>query len=129
MSLAAPATRARAATATAARAALVDALHGAGLHATAYAPDNPTDGAAWPQWAITNFNGHVCDPARHTYDVYAVLPAGEAATTVGAADALSASVAPALERVGVVQSVEPVLITFADSTTMPGIRFRVVTRA
>lgn len=131
MSLAAPASsRAPAArTAANARDALVNALRGAGLDATGYAPDNPTAGAAWPQWNITNFDGRLCDPSRYTFDVYAVLNAGEAETTVAAGDALVGSVAPALSAVAVLQSAEPVLITFADQTTMPGVRFRVIAKA
>lgn len=127
MSLAAP-SRPRA-SAPDARAGLVDALNAAGLNALPAAPDTPAERAAWPQWVITNFNGHVCDPARHTYDAYVVLNAAEAAATVADADDVTASVAPHLDRVGVVQSVEPVLITFGDGTTMPGVRFRVITRA
>jgi hypothetical protein len=129
MSLASPQVRGRVSSADGTRTALVNALNSAGLNATAYAPDSPTENAAWPQWSITNWNGHVCDPARYTFDVYAVLGAGDPETTVAAGDALVSQVAPALWPVAVIQSAEPVLITFADQTTMPGIRFRVVSRA
>jgi hypothetical protein len=129
VSLAAPNRPARAGNAASARAAVMDALTAAGLAATAYAPDSPTPGAAWPQLSITNWNGHVCDPARYTFDAYVVLNGGDPETTIAAGDEAIATVPPALERVAVVQSAEPVLITFGDQTTMPGIRFRLVTRA
>lgn len=129
MSLANPAGSVRASGATGARASLVNALNSAGLNATAYAPDSPTQNAAWPQWNITQWNGHVADPARYTFDVYAVLNGADAETTVTAGDEMVSQVAPALWPVAVIQSAEPVLITFGDGTTMPGIRFRVVSRA
>lgn len=127
MSLANPVAPAR--NAATARDALVAALRGVGLEATTYAPDNPVAGAAWPQWSITNPGGVLCDPSRHTFDVYAVLSAGEAESTVAAGDALVASVWPALSAVAAVLSAEPVLITFMDQTTMPGVRFRVIPKA
>jgi hypothetical protein len=128
VSLAAPNGATRAATSAAARVALTDALKTAGLDATTYAPDSPTPGAAWPQWNITNWNGHIGDPIRLTFDIYAVINASDPETTIAAADDLVTRIPPAIERVAVVQSAEPVLITFGDQTTMPGVRFRVVTR-
>lgn len=129
MSLAAPRGAARASSATDARAALVAVLNGAGMSATTYAPDSPTPNAAWVQWTITEFNGHVGDPSRYTFDVYAVLDGADPETTVAAGDALVSTLAPVLFPVASVQSAEPVLITFGDQTTMPGIRFRVISRA
>jgi hypothetical protein len=127
MSLASPIRRAR--SAATARAVLVDALDGAGFHASPAAPDNPTAGAAWPQWTGTTFNGHLCDPSEYAFSVYLVLNAGDAETTVNDGDAAVAAAAPALGAVAEISTAEPVLITFGDSTSMPGIRFRVVTRA
>lgn len=106
------------------------ALDGVGtIHATPAAPDSPTAGAAWPQWTQTTFDGHLCAPSRYAFSVYVVLPAGDAETTVAAGDQAVTDAAPALRRVADIDAAEPVLITFGDSTTMPGIRFRVTTRA
>jgi hypothetical protein len=128
MSLAAPNVRRSVTTATEARALLVEALVSAGLNAVPVAPDSPTAGAAWPQWTQTTFDGHLCDPSRYAFSVYVVLEAGDASTTVAGADAAVTIAAPALNRVADVQAAEPVLITFGDSTTMPGVRIRVITR-
>ena len=127
MSLASP-TRAAPRTAQDARTGLVEALAAAGLAAGPVAPDSATEGAAWPQWTATEYNGHLCSPSQFTFSVYVVLGAADPRATVTQADALEARVAPELFRVGIVQTTEPVLITFGDKTTMPGIRFRVVTR-
>jgi hypothetical protein len=127
MSLAAPTRQAR--STVAARAALVDALNGAGFLASSAAPDSPTPGAAWPQWTSTAFDGHLCDPSRFSFSVYLVLTAGDSTTTVAAGDEAVAIAAPALAKVADIEAAEPVLITFSDSTTMPGIRFRLTTRA
>lgn len=129
MNLAAPSRPRAGATATEARTALVGALSAAGAAATAYAPDSPTVGAAWPQWALTAPSGHIENPARHTFDCYVVLSKADAETTVVTGDQVVTAFTPHLERVGVIQTIEPVLITFGEGTSMPGIRFRVVTRA
>jgi hypothetical protein len=107
---------------------LVTALTSVGLNAAPVAPDSATTGAAWPQWTVTDFQGHLCDPSRYSFSVYVVLNAADPTTTVSEADDLVARAVPALARVAVVQAAEPVLITFGDKTTMPGIRFRVITR-
>lgn len=130
MSLANPTVRARSASVADNRAALVDALNTVpGVTGTPVAPDSATVGAAWPAWTETAFNGHVGDPSRHKYSVYVVLEAAEPETTVNQADALIAAIGPALVGVALVDAVEPVQITFGDQTTMPGLRFRVTTRA
>lgn len=111
-----------------ARSALVAALNSTGLHAGPVAPDSATAGAAWAQWTQTDFQGHLCDPSRYSFSVYVVLNGAEPETTVSDGDDVVSRVAPALFRVAVIQAAEPVLITFADQTTMPGVRFRVITR-
>lgn len=129
MSLATAARQTSGRSAADARTALVAALAAAGLHAGQVAPDSPTPGAAWPQWTLTEWNGHLAKPSRYSFAVYAVLQAGDASTTVADADALVERVAPHLMPSFLIQTAEPVLITFADRTTMPGVRFRVITRA
>jgi len=130
MSLANPPVRAASASIADSRAALVDALNSVpGVTATPVAPDSATGGAAWPAWTETAFNGHVADPSRHTFSVYVVLDAPEHETTVSQADALISGIGPALVGVAIVAAVEPVQITFGDQTVMPGLRFRVTTRA
>lgn len=129
MSLANP-VRAASASVADSRAALVEALAGvAGVTATPVAPDSATDGAAWPAWTETTFDGHLGDPSRHAFSVYVVLNGSEPNTTVDQADGLITAIAPALVGVAIVEAVEPVQITFGDQTVMPGLRFRVTTRA
>lgn len=117
------------ATAADARADIVAALQAVGINAAPVAPDSPTPGAAWPQWTQTEFNGHMCDPSRYSFAVFFVLNAGNLEAAVSEADALVAVAVPALYPLAFVQAAEPVQITFAEGTTMPGIRVRVVTRA
>lgn len=128
MSLASPPVRGFHKTATAARADIVAALNAAGMNAADVAPDSATPGAAWPQWTTTDFQGHLCDPSRFSFSVYVVLNAADPATTVAEGDNVVSRVAPELFRVAIIQAAEPVLITFGDKTTMPGVRFRVTTR-
>jgi hypothetical protein len=128
VSLASPVTRGTFQSAADARAALVRALEYAGLNAGPVAPDSATPGAAWPQWTLTDFEGHLCDPSRYSFSVYVVLNAAEPETTVADGDDVVSRVAPSLFRVAIIQAAEPVLITFGDQTTMPGVRFRVITR-
>jgi hypothetical protein len=128
VSLASPATRAAPKSAADARAALVGALASVGLNAAPVAPDSATAGAAWPQWVTTDYLGHLCDPSRYTFSVFVVLNAADNLAAVTDADEMVARVAPALFRVAALQAAEPVLITFGDSQTMPGVRFRVITR-
>lgn len=128
MSLANPPLRAAVTSAADARTALVAALNSVGLNAADVAPDSATAGAAWPQWTSTDFQGHLCDPSRYSFAVYVVLNAADSGTAVADGDDVVSRVSPALFRVAVIQAAEPVLITFADQTTMPGVRFRVITR-
>jgi len=128
VSLASPPVRGFHKSAASARADLVAALNSAGLNAASAAPDSATPGAAWPQWTATDFQGHLCDPSRFSFSVYVVLNAADSETTVNDGDDVVTRVAPALFRVAVIQAAEPVLITFGDKTTMPGVRFRVITR-
>lgn len=115
--------------ATDARTAVVQALATVpGLSATPNVPDVPTEGAAWPVWVQTTFNGTLLLPGRATFDVYALLPAGYVVTTVETADGLLGQVAAALWSVCVVQLAEPVSVRFENQTTMPGIRLRVIMR-
>jgi hypothetical protein len=125
MSLAQPAERVRGSGADT-RARLVAALNTVpGLAATSEVPDVATPGAAWPRWRQTLWNGPLCDPAQHAYDVYVVLPAAYLATTVDEGDSFRDLVAPVLRRVGRIDYAEPTALTFNDNQTMPGIRFRV----
>lgn len=117
------------ASAAEARTALVTALSNAGLNAAPVAPDQPTAGAAWPQWQQTTWDGHLADPARYSFAVFVVLNAGDFAATVAEADAMVAAVAPYLYALAAIEMAEPVQITFGEGTTMPGVRFRVTTRA
>lgn len=115
-------------TAADARAEIVAALAGAGFNAATVAPDSPTAGAAWAQWQTTEFNGHLCTLARYTFAVFVVLNAGDIETAVAEADNAVSRAAPALYPLATVQAAEPVQITFGEGTTMPGVRFRIVTR-
>lgn len=98
------------------------------LSATPQLPDVPTEGAAWPVWVQSTFDGVLALPGRATYDVYALLPAAYAATTVETADGLLGQICRALWQVTVVQLAEPVQVRFDNQTTMPGLRLRVMMR-
>jgi len=113
-----------------ARAQLVAALDSVdGLTAYPVAPDQATAGAAFPKWIQSTYDGALCSLADDTYDVVVTLPADYAGTTVDEGDALRDVVAHALARVcSSITYAEPVQITFNDRQTMPGLRFRVVTR-
>lgn len=128
MSLASPVVRGIHKSATEARADIVAALNAAGLNAANVAPDSATPGAAWPQWTQTDFQGHLSDPSRFSFSVYVVLNAADPATTVEAGDTVVFAASAELVHVVNIIAAEPVLITFGDKTTMPGIRFRVITR-
>lgn len=96
-----------------------------GLSASPNVPDVPTEGAAWPVWVQTTFDGSLALPGRPTYDVYALLPAGYVTTTVETADGLLGQVASALWPISVVQLAEPVAVRFENQVTMPGLRLRI----
>ena len=91
-------------------------------------PDVPTEGAAWPVWVQTTWDGSLLLPGRATFDVYALLPAGYATETVESADGLLGQVAAALWTIAVVQLAEPVSVRFETNQTMPGLRLRIVMR-
>lgn len=129
MSLAAPRTT-RATSAADGRAAIVAALGTVtSLVALPAAPDNPTSGAAWPRWALSQFHGErlsVVD--EHQYDVLVVLPAGYAPETITQADGLLHELSVALSPVCRIDTAEPVQITFQAGESMPGIRMRCIPR-
>ena len=88
-------------------------------------PDVPTEGAAWPVWAQTTWDGTLGFPGRAEYDVYALLPAGYITTTVETADGLLGQVATALWAIATVVLAEPVSVRFENQVTMPGLRLRI----
>lgn len=90
-------------------------------------PDTATPGAAWPRWVSTEFVGRLCNDAEISWDIMIVLPATYLPDTVAVADDLVPTVATALAQLGQVQTCEPVTIGFDDSTSAPGLRFRLVT--
>jgi len=98
------------------------------LTASPNVPDVPTEGAAWPVWTQTTFDGALGLPGRATFDVYALLPAGYVATTVETADGLLGQIVEALWRIAVVQLAEPVTVRFDNQTQMPGLRLRATMR-
>ena len=99
-----------------------------GLTASPNVPDGPTEGAAWPVWVQTLFDASLGQPGRATFDVYVLLPAGYATTTVETADGLLGQVVGALWQLCVVQLAEPVNVRFETNQTMPGLRLRVQMR-
>jgi hypothetical protein len=99
-----------------------------GLSASPNVPDVPTEGAAWPTWVQTTFAGSLALPGRATYDVYALLPAGYATTTVEAADGLLGQLVSVLWLLAVVELAEPVQVRFDSQTAMPGLRLRITMR-
>ena len=114
---------------TDARAALLGALQTVpGLVVSATVPESPTEGSAWPVWIQTTFDGVLSQPGRPTYDVYVLLPAGHPVTTVETADGLLGQVCSALWDLCVITLAEPVSVRFETSTTMPGLRLRVIIR-
>lgn len=98
------------------------------LSASPSTPDVPTEGAAWPVWVQSTFDGVLALPGRATYDIYALLPAGYALHTVETGDGLLGQICTALWQVCVVQLAEPVQVRFENQTTMPGLRLRVIMR-
>jgi len=97
-----------------------------GVTAYPVVPDQATNGAAWPKWIQTTYDGPMCSLTRDTYECLVTLPASYVATTVDQGDAFRDRVAPALRKVGRVEFAEPVSITFADKQAMPGLRLRLV---
>jgi hypothetical protein len=115
--------------ATDSRALIVQALASiTELSATPSVPDVPTEGAAWPVWVQSTFDGVLALPGRATFDVYALLPAGYALHTVETGDGLLGQLVRALWGITVVQLAEPVQVRFENQTTMPGLRLRVIMR-
>lgn len=111
------------------RAAVVTALGAVpGLVPSSAVPDVPTEGAAWPTWVQSTFNGVLASPGRPAYDVYVLLPAGYALDTVEKGDGLLGQVCEALWDIAVVQLAEPVNVRFENQTTMPGLRLRILMR-
>lgn len=111
------------------RATVVAALSNvASLVPSSNVPDVPTEGAAWPVWIQTTFDGVLALPGRPVYDVYCLLPAGYPTDTVEKGDGLLGQVCEALWPVAVVQLAEPVSVRFENQTTMPGLRLRILMR-
>ncbi len=110
------------------RTAICDALSALDeitVHRTA--PDTPVAWDAFPRWALTNYTGgRIAWLARHEYDALVILPAGYEPDTVEQGDSLLDRVAFALSAVGVVQTAEPIQLTFNAGTAMPALRVRVV---
>jgi hypothetical protein len=92
------------------------------------APDQATAGAAWPVWIQTTYDGPLCTLARDRFDVLVTLPADYAAGTVDDGDRFRDVVALTLMHLGSIEYAEPVAIQFGDRQTMPGLRFRLVTK-
>lgn len=116
------------AAATDTRVALVAALSTVeGLTGYPAAPDQATAGAAWPKWVQTTYTGHLCDSAKDTWEIVAVLPADYAPTTVDQGDTLRDLLAPVMARLGPVAYAEPVSVAFTDNQAMPGVRLRMTT--
>jgi len=111
------------------RARIVEALNTVeGLTATPTTPDTPSKGSAWPVWEMTRFAGKLALVPVNDYAVLVVLPNGYAPETVEQADGFLPMVAAALAKVGTLTTAEPVAIQIADSSTMPGLRFRITPR-
>lgn len=90
------------------------------------APGTWSPGVAWPVWMSSTWLT-VCVVER-TWRVCVVLPAGDAATWTGVAEALLDPVRDALEKVGHVQRAEPITLTSGDpGATSPGLAFTVTT--
>jgi hypothetical protein len=97
------------------------------LNVYASAPDHVSAWDAFPRWAITNYTGgRLTWLAVHEYDALVVLPAGYEPDTVAQGDSLLDDVAAALSAVGVVQTAEPIRLTFDAATSVPALRVRVV---
>lgn len=91
-------------------------------------PDTPMAGAAWPVWAECLYGlGKMSRPLVHAYEVRVVLPQGWLPETVDVADGVVEQLAAALSRLGPLDWVRPVQITFSNnaSNAMPGINARV----
>lgn len=114
--------------ATTTRAAIVAALKTVdGLTVYPTAPDNPTAFDAFPRWATTNYvGGRLSSLAVHEYDALVILPAGYEPDTVAEGDSLLDLVAFALMSVGVVETADPISITFQNGSAVPALRIRVV---
>jgi hypothetical protein len=111
------------------REAILGALLGVpGLITYPTVPETPSEGASWPVWVQTTFDGVLALPGRPTYDVYVLLPAGHPTETVEKGDGLLGQVATALWPIGAITLAEPVSVRFENQTTMPGLRLRLVMR-
>jgi hypothetical protein len=113
----------------AARQLVMDALATIpGLTVYATMPDVPMAGAAWPVWAECAYGlGKMTRPLTHAYEVRVILPQGWTPETVDVADGLVEQLATALSRLGPLEWVRPVQITFSNnaSNAMPGLNARV----
>lgn len=114
--------------ASSSRAAIVAALRTvAQLNVHESAPDTPSPWDAFPRWAITNYTGgRLTWIAVHEYDALVILPAGYEPDTVAQGDSVLDLVAAALATVGIVQTAEPIRLTFDSATAVPALRIRVV---
>lgn len=108
----------------AARQAILDALATVpGLSPTPAMPDVATAGAAWPVWQETSVTrGKLAHVYTRTYNVVAVLPADYLPETIDEAEGLDEALATAMARVGKFDRVVPVLVTFDDNNSMPGVQ-------
>jgi hypothetical protein len=114
-------------TAVSAREAVLQALATVpGLVPTSTMPDTPMAGTAWVVWSESRYGpGKLSRPLTHTYEARLVLPAGWLPETVDTADGLLDQLCAAMSSVGELDSARPVLITFDNGTSMPGISARV----
>jgi hypothetical protein len=114
--------------ATLTRAAIVAALTTVdGLTVYPTAPDNPVAFDAFPRWATTLYQGGRLQwLAVHEYDALVVLPAGYEPDTVAEGDSLLDRVVEALMGAGVVESADPIQLTFDSGSAVPALRVRVV---
>jgi hypothetical protein len=112
-----------------ARQLVMDALASVpGLTVTETMPDVPMPGAAWPVWSECVYGlGKMSRPLVHAYEVRVILPQGWTPETVDVADGLVENLAAALSRLGPLEWVRPVQITFSNnaSNAMPGLNARV----
>lgn len=114
--------------ATLTRAAIVDALTTVeGLNVYPTAPNNPTAFDAFPRWATSTYRGGRLQwLAVHEYDALVVLPAGYEPDTVAQGDSLLDRVVEACMGAGVVESADPIQLTFDNGSAVPALRVRVV---
>lgn len=100
-----------------------------GIEAHPVTPAPPAPGQGWPRWVFSRLSGgKLSNPLVATYDALVTLPPGLTAETVDAADALIPQLVDALARIGLVDTIEPVLITVQNGAALPAVRVRITPR-